>query len=282
MSDPKRMLSDPELGDLLRADLDVSAKHSIDYDVDKGLARHVALIAGGAAAATATVTATASASSLSTAATTATATTATATTAAATATTATATTAAATTAATGVAAGLGIKTMIAVTAIGVATATGGVIAVTSRPEPKPAAVTASQPSPVQTMDKASSPSRAKADTIPQTDMPNLEPTVTPDQLPIATPDKVAPATVSPMAEMDNYVKARGLAPTDPSAALALLDDGNRQFSRGVFVEEREALAIDCLVRLGRTAEAKQRGQTFLATHPTSTFAEKIRLQTDSH
>lgn len=278
MSDPKRMLSDPELGDLLRADLDVSAKHSIEYDVDKGLARHVALIAGGAAAATATVTATASASSLSTA---------TATTAA-TATATTATTATATTAATGVAAGLGVKTMIAVAAIGVATATGGVIAVTSSPEPKPAAVTASQPSPVQKTDKASSPSRAKAtqfpeqNIIPQTDMPVLEPTITPDQLPIAQPDKVAPATVSPTAEMDNYVKARGLAQTDTAGALALLDDGNKRFPRGVFVEEREALAIDCLVRLGRTAEAKQRAQAFLDTHPTSVFAEKIRQQTDSH
>jgi len=271
MSDPKRMLSDPELGELLRADLDASAKHSISYDVDKGLARHVALVAGGAAAATATAAATASASTTATAT--------------ATATTATAATATATTVA---AAGIGAKTMIAVAAIGVATATGGVIAVTSRPEPQPAAVAAPQPSPVRTTDKASSPSRAKADSlVPQTDMPVAEPTITPDQLPVATPDPAqnslerAPNNVSPMAEMDLYVKARGLAPTDPSAALAILDDGSKRFPRGVFVEEREALAIDCLVKLGRTAEAKRRAQTFLAAHPTSTFAEKIRQQTES-
>lgn len=47
MSDPKRMLSDPELGDLLRADLDASAKRSIDYDVEIGLVRHVVLVAVG-------------------------------------------------------------------------------------------------------------------------------------------------------------------------------------------------------------------------------------------
>jgi hypothetical protein len=261
MSDPKRMLTDPELGELLRADLDASAKRTFDYDVETGVARHLALIAGGAAAATATATATATAS-----------TTATATTAA----TATATTAAT---ATGVAAGIGVKTMIAVAAIGVASATGGVIAVTRgspAPEPKPAAVTAIQPSP--------SPPRAKADwqSVPAADMPVLEPTptITPDDLPLAKTD-VAPATVSSKAEMDNYAQARTLAPADPTGALALLEDGTKRFPLGVFAEEREALAIDCLSRTGRTAEAKQRAQTFLSAHPTSTFAEKIRQQTDS-
>jgi hypothetical protein len=46
MRDPKRMRTDPELGGLLRIDLDVSAKRPFDYDVERGFARHLALIGG--------------------------------------------------------------------------------------------------------------------------------------------------------------------------------------------------------------------------------------------
>ena len=81
--------------------------------------------------------------------------------------------------------------------------------------------------------------------------------------------------------MDNYARARALALTDPAGALAIVDADNKKFAKGVFAEEREALAIDCLVRTGRTAEAQERGRTFLTAHPTSPFAEKIRAQIDS-
>ena len=263
------MRSDPDLGKLLRADLDASAKHTTGYDVEKGVARHLALVAGvGAAAATATVTTTATAATSTSSV--ATAAGATSAAAAATATT--------TTAATGIGALLGVKTMIAIAAIGVVSATGGVIAVTrgSDPDPKPV-VTVAQPSP--------SPLRATAAVA--TDAPKLDtaPTITPDELPLSldgVPAKMPAPAVSSQAETDNYAKARSLAATDPAGALALVESGNKQFAHGVFAEEREALAVDCLARTGRTAEAQERGKAFLAKHPTSPFAEKIRAQIDSH
>lgn len=273
------MRSDPDLGALLRADLDASAAHGagVDYDVDKGLARHLALVAGvGAAAATTTAAATATASTSSVASAAA---------AAASTAPAAATAATAATATTGIAAAFGVKTMIAIAAIGVVSATGGVIAVTrgsSNPEPKPAVVTVTQPR-SNPQDLVPSSPRATVEGTLET---APTPTITPDDLPQST-DGVKPAVIPAPAvsatkiETDNYARARALAATDPAGALAIVEADNKKFAHGVFAEEREALAIDCLVRTGRKAEAQERGKAFLVAHPTSTFAEKIRSQIDS-
>jgi hypothetical protein len=66
------------------------------------------------------------------------------------------------------------------------------------------------------------------------------------------------------------------AQSDPARALALANEGARQFPRGFFAQEREAIAITSLLRLGRTAEARARGERFLARHPQGPAAEQIR------
>jgi hypothetical protein len=86
----------------------------------------------------------------------------------------------------------------------------------------------------------------------------------------------APA-VDPFAEESAHlIRLRATAQTDPAAALAAADEGNQRFPDGLFGQEREAIAIGALVRLGRDAEAQARGARFLAAHPTSPFAERIR------
>lgn len=64
--------------------------------------------------------------------------------------------------------------------------------------------------------------------------------------------------------------------TDPGSALALADAGHAMFPRGVFWQEREAIAIASLAQMGRGDDARARARAFLARHPGSLFAEGLR------
>jgi len=63
---------------------------------------------------------------------------------------------------------------------------------------------------------------------------------------------------------------------DPASALALAQRGDREFPSGYFVDEREAFAIVALDRMGRRAEAVERGQRFLAAHAHAPHATMVR------
>jgi hypothetical protein len=71
-------------------------------------------------------------------------------------------------------------------------------------------------------------------------------------------------------------RVQGLLARDPDAALALLEEHRDSFPRGAFSEEREALAIDALRRLGRRVELRARAQAFLARYPASPHCDRIR------
>ena len=107
--------------------------------------------------------------------------------------------------------------------------------------------------------------------------------------PAAMPDPVSSAPVGgqptgsheagPSAlaqETARLAELRAAAASDPARALALAVETDRAFPRGVFSEEREAIAVGALARLGRTSEARARAEAFLATHPKSPFAEGVR------
>ena len=66
--------------------------------------------------------------------------------------------------------------------------------------------------------------------------------------------------------------------SDPARALALANAGQQEFRRGQLVEEREAIAVLALARLGRRAELDRRGARFLRRYPRSAFAERIERQ----
>lgn len=63
---------------------------------------------------------------------------------------------------------------------------------------------------------------------------------------------------------------------DPNKALALAEEGHARFSRGLFWQERESVAITSLARLGRTPEARVRARRFIARHPESLYVEELR------
>lgn len=60
-----------------------------------------------------------------------------------------------------------------------------------------------------------------------------------------------------------------LANGEPSQVLALTERHEKEFPRGRLVEEREALMIRALVKLGRRDEARERGARFKTTWPRS-------------
>ena len=77
-------------------------------------------------------------------------------------------------------------------------------------------------------------------------------------------------------ELEQMVRIRALLDIDPARALALADEGRREFPDGLFAEEREAHAVLALDRLGRSAAATRRARRFLSRHPDSAFTERIR------
>jgi outer membrane protein assembly factor BamD (BamD/ComL family) len=65
--------------------------------------------------------------------------------------------------------------------------------------------------------------------------------------------------------------------SNPAAALRALDEHRARFPRGTFVQEREVLAIEALVHLGRRQEAKARADAFARAFPASAHRRRIAV-----
>jgi len=63
---------------------------------------------------------------------------------------------------------------------------------------------------------------------------------------------------------------------DAASALEKLDAASSRFPAGVLAQEREVLAIEALAKSGQRAAASARASAFLAAHPTSPHATKVR------
>ncbi len=77
------------------------------------------------------------------------------------------------------------------------------------------------------------------------------------------------------AEVRLLEAARRALTSDPTRALDLLAQHEREFSAGVLTTEREFLAIDALVRAGRRREAEARGQRLRERVPGSLYEERV-------
>lgn len=67
-----------------------------------------------------------------------------------------------------------------------------------------------------------------------------------------------------------------LASGDAAGALTRLDTYNKAFPKGRLQLEAEVLRIDALMKSGQTDLAKKRAQAFLAKHPNSVLASRVR------
>jgi hypothetical protein len=80
---------------------------------------------------------------------------------------------------------------------------------------------------------------------------------------------------SPEAEMTLLRSAQDALGRAPSEALARCDEHARGYPRGALAEEREIIAVDALVRLGRRDDADARASRFRAAHPGSAYLRRL-------
>jgi hypothetical protein len=108
---------------------------------------------------------------------------------------------------------------------------------------------------------------------PPASAPLPEPTRPP---PVAT--VTAPLPANPPAPSETALLDRGhqaLRSQNPAAALAAADEHARAYPRGTFAQEREVIAIEALVALGRRPEAAKRAGRFRAAFPGSAHQARI-------
>jgi hypothetical protein len=123
------------------------------------------------------------------------------------------------------------------------------------------------------------------ETEPAVVAPTKRRTVVPaDRLPTAptAESAVSPGPeVSGPSELDLMTQAQALMATNPAQALALCAEHQQRFARGVLSEEREAIAIEALGRLGRRAEAQARAVRFLRDRPGSAYRARMQAALDA-
>jgi hypothetical protein len=87
-----------------------------------------------------------------------------------------------------------------------------------------------------------------------------------------------PAT-GPLAASETEVsllsRAQEALGRDPARALDLVRDHEQRFDMGLLVQEREVIAIEALVRLGRKKDAEARAAAFHARFPRSAHGRRI-------
>lgn len=69
---------------------------------------------------------------------------------------------------------------------------------------------------------------------------------------------------------------RALNRNDARLALGIVKSLDERFPHGVLMEERSATRILSLCQLERTQEARDQGHRFLAAHPRSVYADRVR------
>jgi hypothetical protein len=95
------------------------------------------------------------------------------------------------------------------------------------------------------------------------------------EAPTLAPESAAAPSQASAPELTLLSRAQRLLAQDPRAALDVIDEHVRAYPAGAFVEEREALAIDALRRLGRRQELQARARAFLQRYPGSPQRERI-------
>lgn len=98
----------------------------------------------------------------------------------------------------------------------------------------------------------------------------------------AASSKPVVSTLSLAEEARALEKAQDLLKEDPSAALAAAENHARSQPSGELAQEREVVAIEALVQLGRLDEAKGRAAAFSVKYPgNSAHVVRIRRAIDS-
>lgn len=175
------------------------------------------------------------------------------------------------TAALGAKAGLGLAktTMLAIAAAAIVAGAGvGAIVVGSSTAKGPPAPSGVVPPPVVSSVVAPEPTLA-LEPLPSASAAQV-PSAKPVAKPIPSTDEADPALEGPLLH-----EAQDALRSSPAAALAKTQEHAKKYPRGLFVQEREVIAIEALVALGRTGEAEARAARFDKSFPGSTHKRRI-------
>ncbi len=138
-----------------------------------------------------------------------------------------------------------------------------------------AALTANQAREAPSPEAASpSPPTATDDGRPAPSAPAADPGTGAASAPTVAPEEDTDERLR--AEIGQLAQIRSRLETAPSEALALAREGQRRFEGGMFGEERAALVVFALDRLGRRTEAEREARRFVATHPVGPFTSRVR------
>lgn len=88
--------------------------------------------------------------------------------------------------------------------------------------------------------------------------------------------KTKQPSADPEAELALLGRAQALLDRDPDGALDVLGEHARVYARGVFIEEREVLALEAESKLGHKALARARAERFMEKFPRSAHARRVR------
>jgi len=93
----------------------------------------------------------------------------------------------------------------------------------------------------------------------------------------------APASHDPYAaELDLLQRAQAAyVGRDFAGALVLLGEHSRRFPSGRLAEEREAIRVQSLTRVGRTDEARRAAETFATRFPRSVLLPRLKKSSDT-
>lgn len=169
------------------------------------------------------------------------------------------------------------KLSLVVLGVGVAASVGVGIAVATRDRPAQqvsAATPSAQPS---ALPRASSGPLARRSPAALTEpTPTTTPKDRPPTPPRATTDRNAQVGAGMGCEAALLERARRLLANDPTSALRLADEHARNYASGHLSLEREYIAVDALVRLGRSVEARQRAEGLTANDPGGLYTRRVQ------
>ena len=107
-----------------------------------------------------------------------------------------------------------------------------------------------------------------------------EPAPPPAETQRAQPAPPSAATLDPEVALTERV--RDAVEPDPSAAVALVEQGEREFPGGALSDERSFLKMRALVNLGHIGRARDEATEFFRRYPESPWAERVWRLTGVH
>ncbi len=154
------------------------------------------------------------------------------------------------------------------------TVTASVVPRLFSPDATPSAPTSvTAPSPPTGSSTPPAPAPANEPLDPKPEPPHARPA--PPPLESALPAPVESSAERLAREAKLLERARTLLGSSPGQALAILTEHQRAFPHGALGPERELLAVDALVRLGRRDEAERRGRSLTARAAGSLYEERV-------